>query len=191
MGTFRFSCILGRQVIAINEPSWQITISKEKDFGNGCSDELPLRTIPPVQVRAKAPTGNQTKFLLCLPIGDQEWTRFNLSVTHFRNGEEIPHVTNEDEWTKASEEGLPAWCHFGNDETNDEAYGKLYNWYAVSDPRGLAPEGWRIPSENEWLHLSELLGGDEEAAHEMRSEHGWNDDAQGRGRRRVCRSSGW
>ena len=52
-----------------------------------------------------------------------------------------------------------AWCYFNNDPANGTVYGKLYNWYAVNDPRGLAPFGWHIPSNSEWISLSDCLGG--------------------------------
>ncbi len=107
-------------------------------------------------------------------IGDQEWMTVNLNVDTFRNGDPISEIKDPDEWQKAAQEGKPAWCYFKNDIANGEKYGKLYNWYAVNDPRGLAPEGWRIPTEEEWIHLAELLGGEDGAADKMRSASGWS-----------------
>lgn len=106
-------------------------------------------------------------------IGDQEWMRSNLDVDTFRNGDPIPVIEKSEEWEKAAQEGRPACCYFKNDTENGALYGRLYNWFAVNDPRGLAPEGWRIPTEDEWKHLSELLGGAHIAADEMRSASGW------------------
>lgn len=111
-------------------------------------------------------------------IGDQEWMRSNLNVDAFRNGDPIPEIQTPEEWKKAAEEGNPAYCYFGNDPANGGKYGKLYNWHAVNDPRGLAPEGWRIPTEDEWKHLSELLGGEDVAADAMRSASGWSIDLE-------------
>lgn len=71
----------------------------------------------------------------------------NLSVTHYRNGDEIPQVTDPAEWTALT---TGAWCHYDNNPANEEKYGKLYNWYAVNDLRGLAPTGYHVPSDVEW-----------------------------------------
>jgi uncharacterized protein (TIGR02145 family) len=86
-------------------------------------------------------------------IGEQTWMTKNLDVSTFRNGDTIPHAQTEDEWLKAGENKQPAWCYFKNDPRNGENYGKLYNWYAVNDSRGLAPEGWHIPNRDEYVEL--------------------------------------
>jgi len=88
-------------------------------------------------------------------IGTQLWMAENLKVTHYRNGEAIPNITDNSEW-----EGLTtgAYCNYYNDEHNVAIYGRLYNWYAVNDSRGLAPEGWHIPSSTEWQALVDYLG---------------------------------
>jgi uncharacterized protein (TIGR02145 family) len=93
-------------------------------------------------------------------IGDQEWMVKNLSVSMFRNGDIIPEAKSKDSWENAGHKGQAAWCYYENDQNNEGDYGKLYNWYAVNDPRGLAPEGWHIPSNDEWQILVEFLGGD-------------------------------
>jgi len=86
-------------------------------------------------------------------FGNQEWMTSNLNVDHFRNGDPIPEAKTNEEWEKAGENGLPAWKYYNNDPSND----KIYNWYAVNDPRGLAPEGWRIPSSDDWGVLEDYL----------------------------------
>lgn len=86
-------------------------------------------------------------------INGQQWMAKNLDVTTFRNGDIIPQVTSEKEWVKAGEKKQPAWCYYANDESNGSKYGKLYNWYALTDPRGLAPEGWRIPTDEDFKKL--------------------------------------
>lgn len=73
-------------------------------------------------------------------IGDQIWMTQNLDVDKFRNGDPIPEVTKAEECNKTDDEGKPAWCYYNNDPANGKKYGKLYNWHAVNDPRGLAPE---------------------------------------------------
>ena len=86
-------------------------------------------------------------------IGEQEWMVENLNIDHFRNGDPIPEAKTDEEWIKAGEEESPAWCYYDNKPENGEKYGKLYNWFAVKDPRGLAPEGWHIPSIKEGKKL--------------------------------------
>jgi uncharacterized protein (TIGR02145 family) len=79
-------------------------------------------------------------------IGIQEWSVENLNVDRFRNGDLIPEAKSTEEWIASGESGKPAWCYYENDNEKGGKYGKLYNWYAVSDKRGLAPEGWHIPT---------------------------------------------
>jgi uncharacterized protein (TIGR02145 family) len=89
-------------------------------------------------------------------IGIQEWTVKNLDVSRYRNGDIIPEVKDPEEWARLT---TSAWCYYDNDPENGKMYGKLYNWFAVNDPRGLAPEGFHIPSDNEWSILTTFLGG--------------------------------
>lgn len=89
-------------------------------------------------------------------IGTQEWTSENLNVEHYRNGDLIPQVQNKNEWLNLT---TGAWCYYNNDSANGKTYGKLYNWFAVNDSRGLAPEGWHIPGDTEWTILTDFLGG--------------------------------
>jgi uncharacterized protein (TIGR02145 family) len=87
-------------------------------------------------------------------IGDQIWSTENLNVERYRNGDPIPEVKDPDEWSKLK---TGAWCYYDNDPENGKKYGKLYNWYAVNDPRGLAPEGWHVPTKKEFEKLIETL----------------------------------
>ncbi len=88
-------------------------------------------------------------------IGTQEWTVRNLDVSRYRNGDIIPEVKDPKEWSTLT---TGAWCYYDNKLENGKIYGKLYNWYAVNDPRGLAPEGFHIPSYREWNILKNFLG---------------------------------
>ena len=108
-------------------------------------------------------------------IGNQEWMTRNLDVDRFRNGDFIPHIESDEEWKEAGENGQPAWCYYDNDPENGKKYGKLYNWFAVNDSKGLAPEGWHIPSDDEWTSLVEYLGGIDIAGHKMTSVEDWKD----------------
>jgi len=92
-------------------------------------------------------------------IGDQLWMAENLKVTHYRNGDEIPNITNEEEWYNLNSIG--AYCSYNNSDSNKSVYGLLYNGYAVQDKRGLAPKGWHIPTDEEWMTLEKNLGVDE------------------------------
>jgi uncharacterized protein (TIGR02145 family) len=113
-------------------------------------------------------------------IGTQTWMTENLNVDKFKNGDPIPEAKSVEEWTKAGKEGKPAWCYYDNDPKNGEKYGKLYNWYAVNDPRGLAPAGWHIPSNDDWMTLTNTLGGDETMyAEKLKSKEGWKAKSNG------------
>ena len=110
-----------------------------------------------------------------IKIGKQEWMLKNLDVDRFRNGDLIPHIKDKEEWVKAGNNKQPAWCYYDNNPENGKIYGKLYNWYAVNDPRGLAPAGWHVPSDAEWTVLTTYLGGESVAGGKMKSVRGWND----------------
>lgn len=129
----------------------------------------------PVPVMPKPVSGNPVS-LPSVNIGGQTWSKENLNVDHFRNGDSIPEVRTIEEWRLAAEQGKPAWCHFDNEMGNAGQLGKLYNWYAVNDPRGLAPEGWHIPHQDEWMRLTSHLGGKEDAAGRLKANRGWIDE---------------
>ena len=99
-------------------------------------------------------------------IGDQEWMTENLKVTHYRNGDQIPNVTDNSTWAGLS---TGAYCVYDNMPANADTYGNLYNWYAVDDARNIAPEGWHIPTDDEWQILVEFLGGSSVAGGKMKS----------------------
>jgi len=105
-------------------------------------------------------------------IGNQEWMTRNFDVDRFQNGVLIPHVESNEEWKKAGENGQPAWCYYKNNPENGKKYGKLYNWYAVNDPCGLAPESWHVPTDEEWTSLVRFLG-EEVAGFKLKAVKGW------------------
>ena len=100
-----------------------------------------------------------------IQIGSQKWMSKNLDVAFYRNGDPIPQVTNATAWAALT---TGAWCYYDNDPTQGNKYGKLYNWYAVNDPRGLAPQGWHVPSDAEWTTLETTLGGSSVAGGKMK-----------------------
>lgn len=100
-----------------------------------------------------------------IQIGTQKWMSKNLDVAFYRNGDPIPQVSNSTAWAGLT---TGAWCYYSNDSTQGNKYGKLYNWYAVNDPRGLAPQGWHIPSDAEWDLLATVLGGESVAGGKLK-----------------------
>jgi uncharacterized protein (TIGR02145 family) len=99
--------------------------------------------------------GNQYPSVVCNGI---EWSAINLNVSHFKNGEIITEAKSKSEWYNAGLNKIPAWCYYNNDPANAKL-GKLYNWYAIVDPRGLAPDGWHIPSDQEWTSSTNYFSG--------------------------------
>jgi uncharacterized protein (TIGR02145 family) len=90
-------------------------------------------------------------------IGTQVWLKENLKVTHYRNGDNIPNITDSLMWGNTV---TGACCNYNNDTSNCTIFGKLYNWRAVVDYRNICPIGWHVPNFNEWNTLIEYLGGD-------------------------------
>ncbi len=119
-------------------------------------------------LNGNAGTKNET-IVNTVTIGSQEWQAENLNVDRFRNGDSILHARTDEEWRTAGERKEAAWCYYNNDAKNGKIYGKLYNWYAVNDSRGLAPKGWHIPSDEEWTTLTDYLGGEEVAGGKMKT----------------------
>ena len=106
-------------------------------------------------------------------IGDQLWMAENLKTTHYNNGDEIPNITNNGDWVSLS---TGAYCDYDNNPTNSDTYGRLYNWYAVDDARGICPEGWHVPTDEEFTVLTDYLDGTSVAGGKMKeagTEH-WN-----------------
>jgi uncharacterized protein (TIGR02145 family) len=112
-------------------------------------------------------------------IGFQYWTTKNLDISTYRNGDPIRYASSPEEWNDAGNKKEGAWCYYANDPKNGEIYGKLFNWYAVNDARGLAPLGYHIPSDAEWSVLIEYLGGEQIAGYKMKSTNGWYTNGNG------------
>lgn len=90
-----------------------------------------------------------------IKIGTQWWMAENLKVTRYRNGDIIPNVIEDSLWRKLS---YGAFCAYDNEQMYVDTYGLLYNWYAISDNRGVAPDGWHVPTDEEWKQLEIFLG---------------------------------
>lgn len=104
-------------------------------------------------------------------IGKQVWTKQNLDVAGFQNNEPIFEARNESEWLDASRSNKPACCYM-NFDASQPYYGRLYNWFAVNDPRGLAPDGWRVPTAEDWRELVFFLG-ESQAGRKMKTQMWW------------------
>jgi uncharacterized protein (TIGR02145 family) len=90
-------------------------------------------------------------------IGTQVWMKKNLDISTYRDGTPIRHAASNSDWVDAGNKKEGAWCYYNNDPANGAIYGKLYNWYAVKDSRGLAPSGYHVPSDAEWTTLETYL----------------------------------
>jgi uncharacterized protein (TIGR02145 family) len=105
-------------------------------------------------------------------IGTQVWMAENLRTGRYRNGESIPIVSSAASWDGYNRS---ATCWYGNDSINNHcAYGRLYNWYVVSDSRNLCPSGWHVPSDAEFTTLTNTLGGESVAGGKLKSATGWD-----------------
>ena len=122
---------------------------------------------------------NKSKDFGTVGIGPQTWAVANLNVSTFRNGDSIPEARTNKEWETAGKFGKPAWCYYNNNPANGLKYGKLYNWYAVNDPRELAPVGWTLPNDADWAKLIYYSGGLEVAGKKMKSTSGWSEGNNG------------
>jgi len=101
-------------------------------------------------------------------IGDQCWMAENLKVKHYANGKDVPYVNEKSEW-KNLDKSDKAWCYYGYSRSNGDIYGLLYSWAAAmngtgssnnnpSGVQGVCPEGWHLPSDEEWNELDTALG---------------------------------
>jgi uncharacterized protein (TIGR02145 family) len=95
-------------------------------------------------------TDQQGNVYRTIVIGNQEWMAENLKTSVYRNGDPIANVTDNNQWASLT---TGAWCYYNNDSQYDCPYGKLYNWYACTDSRGLCPIGWHVPTFTDWNNL--------------------------------------
>ncbi|MDD4970150.1 MAG: fibrobacter succinogenes major paralogous domain-containing protein [Paludibacter sp.] len=91
-----------------------------------------------------------------ITIGNQTWMASNLRVTKYQNGDDIQEVTNNNDWSTLTT-GAQCTCLNLTDPVSISKYGRMYNYYAVSDSRNIAPLGWHVASETEWLSLTSYL----------------------------------
>tara|TARA_B100001250_G_scaffold47341_1_gene37062 strand:+ start:2270 stop:3025 length:756 start_codon:yes stop_codon:yes gene_type:complete len=106
-------------------------------------------------------------------IGEQYWMAENLKVTHYNNGDPITYIANEEHWGSFDE---GQYAVYDGEPINAIIYGNLYNWVSIGDSRGICPEGWYVPSDDEFTILIDFLGGESVAGGKMKEsglEH-WN-----------------
>ena len=131
--------------------------------GTGYGAEQSFRTLKITDEEITDVNGNR---YTVISIGDRKWLGSNLRVTKYRNGESIPNITDPNQWKTLTAGAL---CAYENLSENIALYGNLYNWYAVSDPRGLCPDGWHVASDNDWNALADVLGGEAVAGGKLKS----------------------
>jgi uncharacterized protein (TIGR02145 family) len=100
-----------------------------------------------------------------IKLGSQTWMVENLKVTRYRNGDLIPNITDTAQWSHLP---VGTYCNYNNTPLNGKTYGHLYNWFAVTDNRDIAPKGWHVPSFQEIETLVLFLGGDTVAAGKLK-----------------------
>jgi len=154
-GTGSYTSLLGGLTA---DATYHLRAYATNSAGTGYGDEYIIKT--PISVTDI--DGNEYVTVL---IGSQVWMAENLKVTHYRNGLAIPNVTDDLTW-----EGLTtgAYCEYNNDGNTVALCGRLYNWHAVNDSQGLAPEGWHVATDAEWAMLLDYLGGWEIAGGKMK-----------------------
>ena len=169
----------GQTIVTINED--YNNYNGESIFGQlsgtPAGSTLEIILIPPTPT--PTPTMTQTPTPTPpIPTCIDSWMIENFSGTTFRNGNIIPQATNSTEWSDATTNETPAWCYYNFDSNNGPIYGKLYNWYVVSDNRGIGPVGYVVPSESDWDVIESCLGGNAIAGGKMKTT-GTTDDNTG------------
>lgn len=103
----------------------------------------------------------ENKYLQGTKVADNYWLPFNLDVVTFRNGDSIPQAQSDEAWQNAGFNNQPAWCYYESNGVVHTSSGKLYNKHALTDPRGIAPKGWKVASVQDWHNLEDnLMRGD-------------------------------
>jgi uncharacterized protein (TIGR02145 family) len=144
----------------------------------------------PITVNVYEPTlitdidGNEYKVV---KIGDQWWMAENLKVKHYRNGDPMPNIMDDIDWLNQTD---GAYCNYENDSANGLLYGHLYNRAAIVDNREISPNGWHIPTDDEWKELEIYLGLSEsdfnvwghrgtDEGEKLKSTYGWINNGNG------------
>lgn len=165
---FSFNSFPGYMIRLINT---ETVIKKEKQNSVEFIKEEPFNQENKDTESVKDIEGNTYDIV---KIKDQIWMAENLNVSAFQNGDPIPEAKTFEEWKNANYNQQPAWCYYNNDPANGVKYGKLYNWYAINDTRGLSPKGWRVPSKTDFDKLYNISGN--ASSIHLKSEDSWLDE---------------
>ena len=131
-------------------------------IGTSYGNQLTFTTLPVLDT-----IGNQ---YTTITINGEEWFRENLKTNRYANGDTIENVPTPGDWGLRTS---GAWAYYNNNISNDSNFGKLYNWYAVSDVRGLCPTGWHVATDADWTSLSANYGTDAVAGKELKATALW------------------
>jgi uncharacterized protein (TIGR02145 family) len=140
--------------------SYFVRLYATNSAGTGYSNEQSFSTL------ANTVTDIDGNVYHTVKIGTQVWMVENLKVTKYRDGTPIRNVTDNGSWIGINDYG--AYCDYDNDQDKGETYGHLYNWYAATDSRNIAPEGWHVPSDADFLILANYLGGIDHAGGKLK-----------------------
>ena len=109
-----------------------------------------------------------------IQIGSQYWSKENLAVETFQDGTPITECSSSEQWADLASTNTPAWCYYTFDPSLEEEYGKLYNYYAISSSKGIAPVGFRVPSLSDFNTLASAYGGNSLAGYKLKNSKNWN-----------------
>ena len=176
--------ILYDSVYAENIDTWLLyEIGQDTTFGYTCE--------PPVFGECGDPLSYQGYNYATVLIGEQCWFAENLRNADYNNGEAIPTNLSASNWTTANFGATVVYGEYLDCSNNSpvidacdssrslEEYGRLYNWYAVNDSRGLCPSNWHVPTDEEWSQMTIILGDEALAGSMMKAEYGWYGDGNG------------
>jgi uncharacterized protein (TIGR02145 family) len=156
------------------------SVGEFKSIRSEALPPVPAEIKPEVKPEIKKVTAIETAPLIredktpaVITVSRMQWMARNLDKNNFRNGDSIPIAKNDAEWIAATQAKQPVCRYLNDDRSNGEKFGLLYNWYAVNDPRGLAPSGFHVPTTEEWENLFSRLGDPSVVAGRLKSTSGW------------------
>ena len=132
---------------------------------NACLDESPFAKTNKTDSNSGINTDNDGNVFNTVTIGNQVWMAENLRSTKYRDGSSITNVTGTSQWGALT---TGAYCSVLNNSTNSKTYGQLYNWYAITDSRNIAPKGWHVPTYYEWDEMFYYIGVDSLAGEKLK-----------------------
>ena len=174
-------CLAGQSMIKVKLVDCKESVQQWSAMGLDAKVGDVLDRVLGVSTSVKAPRrqegppcGNLIKYnghaYRTVRIGGQCWFAENLRTEEYNNGDVIPADLSDLEWQSTADGGTSV---FEENASNLETYGRLYNWYAVDDTRGLCPSGWRVPTDGEWTVMTDHLGGASVAGGHMKTDYGW------------------